>query len=486
MKFLFTVVYLFLTVISGWLVTRTSAASLRRIRKQGSGGGLWLLSLLALVVTYLAYASLARTFPIYLLVVLIAVSLFSLGLNSLVGAITGFGLPDRRQKIGALSIMWNVLKPGGAVTFTIVSMVVSPITVIGSLWVFWTLPLGSVDARGGIAFFHFTLGALVLTVFRIALDLPQVTSGYLDDDFRNSFLTQGFAAASSATVLLVYPALIFSEDAVLSHRHFGISLPPFWLLISLPFLLYLAGTVIPFFVGILNYRAQARSLSEWRRRWLSEAAGILKLPAGRARTDYLTWLMNRMEAEIQRSITQNNLLRMYYEDEMANAEGAPQMADASDASHEQKALAVAVGGDVTNVDDLFEKRREWIGRVQNVLRAKPPAPQANENSEASDIKEILAENRGNLPDWDLRFAHLERLLQYSRLMLYADKEDVTPALELTLNHAGDEEKAHVRGNNAIASVLISGFASVSVYVFKTFEKDIVETVTHLVKSWAGS
>ena len=47
-------------------------------------------------------------------------------------------------------------------------------------------------------------------------------------------------------------------------------MPPGWLILSIPSLIFLFCYLLPYFVGASRYRFQLKAQLEWRREWLKE------------------------------------------------------------------------------------------------------------------------------------------------------------------------------------------------------------------------
>ena len=154
---------------------------------------------------------------------------------------------------------------------------------IGVLWVFWRHPVGDPKAVVLIALFHFVLFQAAAIPALILMQWPIVTSQYVDDDIRNSYLAQQLSRIFYSTIYLLFPLWLFKQDIHIAYPHFPVpaDLTHFWILLSIPIFLFLAGGVLLFFLGVSRYRAQVKTMFDWLEQWLKQVLITNTLPVWR-------------------------------------------------------------------------------------------------------------------------------------------------------------------------------------------------------------
>ena len=227
------------------------------------------------------------------MLILAAVLLTQLAMLSVLGAISGIGLPERQSKIQVLTVIWGVQNTKEGCFYFSSSVVAVLISWIGSLWIFWSNPVGSDDVKIGVAIFMFVIPLIVMVPSHFAIQWPATTSPYLDDDVRNAAFIRSLAAIFRDTAYLLFPVWLFREEFNTKFPE----LPPFWLLLSVPILLFLVTGLIPFVVGAFRYRAQSNEILDWRKDWISDVIRIIQwlrvqFKVTRFRTSGASWRLS--------------------------------------------------------------------------------------------------------------------------------------------------------------------------------------------------
>ena len=189
MKLLSTVAFVLLVAARSYLGYIQQRWALETIRgRRRNSFLLFLFLVLTLLLDFAAFGVLTHRVPYYLILALLAASLLTTILNLLIGAIAGFGVEDSRRKIGALWIIAGAGHPGSSCAAVIATFIYLAVSWLGSLWVFWTRPIGDPNAAGWIAFYQFFLPQLILVPLGVAMMWPVVTSEFIDDDVRKLVL----------------------------------------------------------------------------------------------------------------------------------------------------------------------------------------------------------------------------------------------------------------------------------------------------------
>ena len=274
--------YLLLTILELWLGNRLTKLQNKQFQgTEPSAAGGFLLSVAILVVSFCQFWALTRIFPLNLILILIVLLALGQSLYSVIGSIT-FLPPGKQHKISVMSVIWGANQPVPALIVLSLITVARLASLIGALWVFWTHPVGDPRAVVLIALFHFVLfQAVAIPAFIVTL-WPMITSQYMDDDLRNVYLAQQFLQIYRATIYLLFPLWLLRAAIHTAFPHFPVpsDLPHFWILLSIPIFFFLAGGVLPFFIGTQRYRAQVKARVDWLEQWLRQALITSTLPTG--------------------------------------------------------------------------------------------------------------------------------------------------------------------------------------------------------------
>jgi hypothetical protein len=314
-KLICTVLYLITSVVALRVRETIRQRELEELRGSGRDALIrWLLSILTMVLVFAQFWLLSREFPVYVILLLVAASLVASMIYLLIGALAGFTLPEKVQKIGALQVIWSFergFRRSRMVLFfaevqRFVLLFVLLVSSIGSLAVFWRYPIGDPYAKGLIVLFQFMLPWVVMLPVWIASAWPLITSEFLDNDVRNAGLVDSFSWALTATIFILFPVWVYKTELSSLFE----TLPPFWLLLSIPLLFFLLGGIFPYVIGMFRFRAQVRLLLTWRKKWMSELLNLSRLPAD-VRSAEVEEKRRQLENELDRRISDDKLLQMY-------------------------------------------------------------------------------------------------------------------------------------------------------------------------------
>lgn len=509
-KFLFTLVYLVLAGVEFWLGNRLMKLETEQIRGTKSGSGSpFLLPVGMLLVSFAEFWALTRIFPFHLVLILIGALALGNFLYFVTGSITGFTLAEKQQKMGALSVIWGASQPMPACIAVALILLARLIGIIGVLWAFWTHPVGDPRAIVLIAFFHFVVVQALAIPGLIVMQWPMVTSEFLDDDIRNSYLAQQFSRIIYSTIYLLFPLWLFKQDIRLAFPSIHLpatDLPHFWILLSIPLLLFLGGGVFPFFLGINRYRAQVKAMSAWLEGWLQQVLITNTLPLGDLRSRQLQDQLEDLGDEITRRISENQLLHFYLTTgqaaelnlstaanpsqpalEVSNPTASSQ-ADNPAAEVGSAAVTPQAGGPAAEVGgaavtpqagnpalaNFAEQARAALLYVRG-RAAQPESPEATAN-----LADVIRKNRKNLVYWDFRFYYLGRLLELGENVPQADKNDMKAFLEASLQEIDQRVSSANIKSNILGGSFLTIMSSLGVWLFKNFQNDILAYIRHLV------
>ncbi len=282
---------------------------------------------------------------------------------------------------------------------------------------------------------------------------------------------------------LLFPIWLFKHEI---HQVFPnlaaspVGLPYFWVALSVPFLLFLLGGVLPFFVGIYRYRSQVRAMLQWQEDWLREVFEINKLPFGDTRIQAFDEKLENLREEIREGFSQNQLFHFYQNLTMPEADedakplpALPALPEPSQAAPQAPQVAVGVGTPV-GLDTTVRAAKQF-------LKGIPVAHTDAAGGLPEQIMAIVRENQSNLVDWDIRFRYLDKLLRFYRVIPQGKSQDIGAFVEASLQGVGKTVSAVSSRKNVLAGTLLTAASSTVVLLIKAFQDDILNVVRHLVR-----
>jgi|GEM_PF-4403476 len=430
------------------------------------------------LLVFFQFWILTGVFPVYLVLLLMGASTLGLITYKLLGAISGFTLEENQRKIGALNTIWGVNQTRSvACSVLLGSLLVVSAGAILSLVMFWKYPIGDARAIGLIALFHFVMPQLLRIPLLLIISWPTVTSEYLDDDLRNSYLADSFSNIIYQTIFLLFPFWLFKHE----FTQVEWSLPPFWVLLSIPLFGFIIGGLLPFFLGLYRYRSQSRSMDSWKARWLKDVAVINTMPAGAARQNAFNEKLEELTNEIKVRFSQNNLFTYYQRLREADGIGLSASEVGSvpvdpDVDAALDAAVAAAGQEALAKRPLTDPVRMARQYLKGRINPKPPADDFNEG-----LMTIVRENYANLVNWDIRFAYLQDLLQLYEITVEGATKDINNFIQAQLAEIKETLGARSQKKNILAGSFLSVSSTAIIWVFKQYEPHITSFITKLVR-----
>lgn len=149
---------------------------------------------------------------------------------------------------------------------------------------------------------------------------------------------------------------------------------------------------------------------------------------------------------------------------------------ASEATPETGQAAAPAEANASPRPNFAEQARSALTFVQGrASRAGGPEPTADVATE------VVRNNRKNLVYWDFRFYYLKRLLELAEAVPQAEVRDMKPFLDATLQEIEQRPASATVRSNILAGSFLTVMSSLAVWVFKTFQNDILAYVRTLVK-----
>ena len=433
----------------------------------------FLISLGQIVLMFGMFWALTGFFSYRLIVLIAALLLLNVVVYQLIGAISGFTLEENIQKINALSIILAAEQRTLSCLYLAASSLSDLIAAVGAVVIFWMYPTGHPTAVMLIAVALFAVPQVVQIPAAIVATWPIITSEYIDNDLRDSYLVKSFAGLFLNAVYLLFPLWLLAGPAQQFFQSRHLAAPQPAVILVIPILVFLLGAVVPFFIGTYRRRAEAQRMWSWQEEWLAQFAQALKLPPG-PRESEVEQCLTRLREEIVRRFSRNSLFQMYEEVVLPELPAAQRpiagMLTADDA--EEQPVPAVQPSDKAGVLQAIRVAKERL--------RSPMSPPAYQVASLNTVREILAANAPRLVDWDLRFANLWRLLQFYEITLQADPAGLAPYVTSALKDAREAVKSARQRRSVIAAALLTMLSSSVVWVVKTYGSEILKAISAIV------
>jgi hypothetical protein len=421
MKLLSTLAFLVAFALNLFLGTKQNKRTFQKIRSRNTGIVSYTYAMISLILIFVQFWCLTGIIPYYVILLLIVASFAAVLAHNLIGAMAGFGLKQKQTKINILSVvLFAQLKAAGvAVLFGALVMVV--VVLAGSLYKFWRLPMGSPEAVCWIAFFLFIIPQ-IFSILANFITIPILTSEFVDSDVRNYFLSTQFSAVIYSTAALIFPVWIFNQ----SKGSVFPWMPPGWLILSTPLLIFLICYLVPYFLGASRHRAQVKTQLEWRKEWLRETEELLALPEPNR-----AGLIEEKNAALQAELR-----------------------------------------DRTESNELYK----FVQEVENVLSSSPPGADLGQPGE---VFKIIVENKQSLKDWDIRFREARILEQLSHTVTQAGSGNLSGFIAAAKSNVTDDLATMSKERNLLAGTLWTLASALGPFLFKAYQNQILAVIGHL-------
>lgn len=437
-----------------------------------------------MLVMFVSLWLLTRLFPAPLLLVLGGAMILGIVIQNFLGSVTGITLPETKEKILALSVIWGAHQPFWAMIYGAASTLAIVISPIAAIVFFWLYPIGDPTAVVWITFFLFVFPALLSLPTAIPVTWMTVASPYLDDDVRNSHLISGFSSIFYRSVYLLFPFWLVSS---VFPEVFGISIPPYWVLLTLPISVFVFGYLVPFYIGVYKFRSQSELQGQWRKGILQEMLEATKLALdSELRGQRLDEIGDKLSRELNWQSESNELLQFYLS-----------MESSAEPVYEPEAALIAPPDDTGTADQVIEGQanelvapnpgseggdvRQRIQETRSLLLGAAGTGQQTFVTDGSDMEDqvhaIIQANREKLVEWDLRFQHLKKMIDLREIVEEARKADVTEYIEARLAKFANTEK---QSRNVLAGVALTVLSGVSIFVFNVFEDVIIDAMRMVI------
>jgi hypothetical protein len=437
----------------------------------------YILSSLSFITSFTLFWILTRVFPLKLVLIILFANILILIITLIIGAVTGFSLPENQEKISTLSLLWTVQKTKMSCLIMLGLFLIGLFSFFAPLWIYWVHPIGDPKTLVIIALLLFTLPHLCSVAFSILRNWSLITSPYIDDDIRNSTLTSGFLSIITSTFYLLFPIWLFDGHLAEVQNIIGFSLPDFWILISIPILFFIFGSVIPFFIGIYRYHSQTKLMVEWRREWLEEIIVFLKLPPGNNRTELWKNKVEDLEAEIKKKSESNELLKFFIHISSGNLFEAKtnKFYLKFETPHNEVITDLVISEPLQEVS----RTKENINKAREFIRGRIPFAKPQDQSQKLLFTKIESSKK-QLIVWDLRFSYTYQLLILFGVVVEGDKDELKDYLSAELERAKNFLPRIISRKNWLAGTIISALSTGIIYLFNHYQQNIIEWINQVV------
>lgn len=425
MKFISTIGFLIAYALNMYVGVKQQQRMIRKLRSKNTGIVSYGFAMLGLLLIFVQFWCLTGIFPYYVILLLVGASFIGVMIHNLIGAFAGFGVEENKSKINILVLAFAAQRKAAGAAVLIGAFVLLVVVPVGSLYKFWKLPVGSSEAVAWIAFFLFIIPQIFSILLGFASILPTITSEYVDNDVRNYLLSTQFSSVINSTVALTFPVWVFTKFPSTINQW----MPPGWLILSIPSLIFLFCYLLPYFVGASRYRFQLKAQLEWRREWLKETEEVLTLPEA-SRISHIQEKNTVLDAKVTERIEANELNK-YLRD-----------------------LESSISGVTT--EELSQN----------------PGVQ---------ILKLIYDNRENLQEWDIRYREIDKLQHLSNTVSQTGSGDLSGFIASAKTHVTDDIAALSKERSVLAGGMWTVLTFLGPLVFKAYQDPIVALIGKLFR-----
>lgn len=406
--------------------------------------------LVSSLLSFVQFWILTNIFPWRFIALLCVAGMIAHILTSVAAAVSGTSQRAAEEKITYLYLLSGTER-GYQLRYRrsrrpTIGIVIVILNILGAVTALWLWPIGHPVASAVIAVFHFAMPALARSIDNAIESWRTVTADHIDDDLRNSHLIVAFGQTLQHSIALAYPFATLSSAIPISvTSKFSTSL-----LLLLPLLIFALGEVIPFFIGLHRFRFLVEQYLGWERRCLLRVSESLTIPAASLRQEELNTEALRLKNHFDSEFDQTDLVHVY---------------------------ATAVLGKA--VSESPRTTTERVDLLREISRLQGPLP--SDFVDIDDMKEALRTIAERLPEWDIRFAHLQALARLSEtLKENADATLLKPYIEARIKSVETELQERRRVRNYLAGTLVASTSAGVAALLKHYDDEIVNIVTRVV------
>ncbi len=374
-------------------------------------------SIIALIY-FVQYWLLTGIFPVKSMLILFSALILSQLIYEIFGSLLGITIAETMNKIRVLTVVrgfeFGLKYPWVNKVNAIMGLLIFVSWII-ALVIYWTSPVMTTQTTFWISFCIFVIPTLIGTIIGNEYALLFLASTKYDNDLRNEYFIKGFNSVLSTTVFIMLPIGLFYN-----YQAASANLPPYWLVILSPLLLFVLLTILPFFVGSNKFHHQQVYNVTWLIDWLNATNSALLIPGEEKKKAALQERVTELETAIDEHETEHQVLA--YIDE----------------------------------SDSPEFRQVASG-----------------NPQFQAITELFTVNRNNIHKWDIRASYLKKLQALKENMYTADEESCKVLITQSLASMEKERERLSKTKNHITGLIITATTTGVGFALKYYQEDLL-------------
>jgi hypothetical protein len=362
--------------------------------------------LISLSVIFILFSLLTLTFSVTTFTVLIIFTgICQFLIAAMLEPFVGLSLTEKKEKITHLSLLVTLQdnfnkKRSNPQTLVGLTLIVCWLL---SLFVFLYLPIGERTTQIYLAWLCFLAPIILGAIYSMYEYFPLMTSTYVDDDLRNYYLIRSLPSAITTSIWLFYPMWLLNQPATPDNSMTS------WVLVLIPIATFFLLNIIPYFIGVHNFKHHSINLLNSRFETLNKLYTLSALPDGQICQTLITNEKQALKLEIQ------------------------------DLNHR-------------NVSRHMKDRLDHTSSTTSKL--------------TNDIIKYLTANLEKMSKWDIRLVHLIKLEEIGRIIEAEDLPRLKDYLNMELqNIQRDIQKANNR-KGLFFGVTIGIFSGVASLLIK--------------------
>ncbi len=378
---------------------------------------------------FLQYFLLTSIFPYQVLIVLIILLFIGNFFHQAFGAISGFSLKVKDEKIRVITLL-NGLKTGVFNKKTPYIDIIYALLFLGSIVtcisIYYNDTISYSNKLVFISIYVFILQEFFQLILEFFFRYRIISSEFFDDDFRNFYLSTSFSNIFYAIFLFLSPYLIFQPNNMEFITFFKDW--PIWYFVIPPLLIFMLFQVYPFIIGSQKYRNQHNEFIENRFQILQNLISLSNLPFNKE-------TQKELEKITRDLINKSNIL--------------------SNSSWALQIFQKIEKGKITI--DTYRKKKGML-RVQNTVRD-------------------LLNNEKDLVKYDSRVAQLKF---YEKLIYNIKTNRLSEIKEYLVSLLSEVKESKEERKNYIIPILSSSIGTLLIYLIKTFSDELMKIIDVVV------
>jgi hypothetical protein len=208
---------------------------------------------------------------------------------------------------------------------------------------------------------------------------------------------------------------------------------------------------------------------------------MVKLPVGEARSNGLDNRLRDLEREIQKRIEGHGLFEFYQKLVVSETAGEDRLSIPV-ASEPSTPLLSAASEPIASIGGLAVRGTDFFKRAQRFAPTPSVSPMGSEENPIERVHRVVRENKQNLVEWDVSFAHISKLLDLRLITIDGKTKDLSSFIEVHLSDLDSQISSLDQGKSVVAVALWTFVSGAAPFLFKTFQAEITSFIRGLVPS----